>query len=169
MKTNSKSTEVKSNPPRKSRRESDCRKEVILIRLWHYELIPFLPKSQLLAQWRELNSIFKKQDKHILINYVYEYQKADLFLYAAYVSDEMEKRNIKIKSFDNLINYFDGFDMGLAMAMGEDANPFPDHHTNRYLLQCFYNLQEKYDRGQKGFSEEEYLRLERFVVQKGLI
>ena len=35
------------------------------MRLWHIDLIPYLPKSQLLAQWRELNSIFKKQDKHI--------------------------------------------------------------------------------------------------------
>ena len=47
------------------------------MRLWHYKLIPFLPNSQLIAQWRELNSIFKKQDKHILINYVYEYPKED--------------------------------------------------------------------------------------------
>jgi len=31
------------------------------MRLWHYELIPYLQKIQLLAQWRELNSIFAKE------------------------------------------------------------------------------------------------------------
>ncbi len=52
------------------------------MRLWHYKLIPYLPKSQLLAQWRELNSIFKKQDKHILINYIYDYDKSYLINYS---------------------------------------------------------------------------------------
>ena len=40
------------------------------MRLWHTELIPFIPKSQLLAQWRELNSIFVKEDK-TCINQLY--------------------------------------------------------------------------------------------------
>ena len=46
------------------------------MRLWHYDLIEYLPKQQLLGQWRELNSIYVKQDKHILINFIYEYEKA---------------------------------------------------------------------------------------------
>ena len=45
------------------------------MRLWHYKLLPYLPKSQLIAQWRELNSIYKKQDRHILINYIYDYDE----------------------------------------------------------------------------------------------
>lgn len=48
------------------------------MRLWHYELLPYLPKSQLLGLWRELNSIFKKQNNHILINYIYDYDKLEL-------------------------------------------------------------------------------------------
>lgn len=52
------------------------------MRLWHYEIIPYLPKSQLIAQWRELNSIFTKQDKHILINYIYNYPKDHLYTYS---------------------------------------------------------------------------------------
>lgn len=35
------------------------------MRLWHYDLLAFLPRSQLLAQWRELNSIYAKQDQHL--------------------------------------------------------------------------------------------------------
>ena len=76
------------------------------MRLWHYKLIPFLPNSQLIAQWRELNSIFKKQDKHILINYVYEYQKLDLYIYSRLVILEMLRRKIVIRSLKNFDNHF---------------------------------------------------------------
>lgn len=33
------------------------------MRLWHIDLVKngLLPKSQIIAQWRELNSIFKKK------------------------------------------------------------------------------------------------------------
>lgn len=62
------------------------------MRLWHYKLIPLLPRTQLLAQWRELNSIYKKQNKHILINYIYEYPKSDLYSYSMLLLLEMKRR-----------------------------------------------------------------------------
>lgn len=52
------------------------------MRLWHIDLIPYLPKSQLIAQWRELNSIYAKQDRRILINYIYEYNRHYLKAYS---------------------------------------------------------------------------------------
>jgi len=142
------------------------------MRLWHYKLISYLPNSQLIAQWRELNSIFKKQDKHILINYVYEYSKENLLFYTKLVLDEMIKRGYKNIHADNYVKYFkdyieiDRFSKNKAeikIYLGIFDNPFPNHHTNRYLLQCFYNLQEKYNRGQKDFSEKQYKILEEFV------
>lgn len=136
------------------------------MRLWHYKLIKYLPNSQLLAQWRELNSIFKKQDKHILINYVYEYDKEDLYGYTYLVITELLTRKFNIKRTESYENYFkeisDGYKLTISIACYRHKF-FPYHHTNRYLLQCFYNLQEKYDRGQKDFSEEQYKKLEEFV------
>ena len=122
------------------------------MRLWHYELIHYLPKSQLLAQWRELNSIFKKQDKHILINYIYDYPKNDLKAYACMVIEEMKSRGYKINSMANFEAYF-GDELLPAPI---DGKLFINHHTFRYLQQCFYNLEEKYDRGQADFSQEQY-------------
>ena len=130
------------------------------MRLWYYELIPYLPKFQILGLWRELNSIFKKQDKHILINYIYEYPKNDLYTYTVMVIQEMIKRGYKIKARNNFYNYF-GIDATTCLDMVEA--PFKNHHNYRYLLQCFYNLQEKYDRGQKDFDYDTYWKLERFV------
>ncbi len=131
------------------------------MRLWHYKLIPFLPKSQLLAQWRELNSIFKKQDKHILINYIYQYPKDDLGNYANRVIQEMLSRGINVKSFKNYEEYFKELTFNVYEL--SDYKPFKNHHTDRYLLQCFNNLQEKYDRGQKDFHKEQYDQLETFI------
>lgn len=131
------------------------------MRLWHYELLPFLPKSQLVAQWRELNTIFKKKKKHILINYVYEYPIEELLGYTYLVIEEMQKRGFVIKSVKNCYDYFGDKFLNTDIKVPSDV--FLQHHNFRYLLQCFYNLQEKYDRGQKDFSKERYNALEFFV------
>lgn len=151
------------------------------MRLWHYKLIPFLPDSQLKAQWRELNSIFKKQNRHILINYVYTYPQEDLLAYTYAIIFEMLERNIKINSKENARQYF-GYDViqkyiNKYVYLKEECGfnhpiitvnylrPFFKHHNNRYLLQCFYNLQEKYDRGQTDFSKEKYDALLAFMCE----
>ena len=132
------------------------------MRLWHYKLIPFLPNSQLKAQWRELNSIFKKQDHHILINYVYEYPKDDLFTFTIIVLREMDKRGIAIRSWDNFDAYFNKKPYECLL------KPFTRHHNRRYLRQCYYNLEEKFDRGQKDFSDKQYTELLKFIKGEDL-
>ena len=150
------------------------------MRLWHYEMLPYIPKSQLIAQWRELNSIFKNKPKHILINYVYEYEDDNLRIYMLMVAKEMIKRGIKInsRSTNNVFDYFPEYkenpnlllqhinDIEWVQSVTGIDNPFPKHHTIRYLKQCYYNLQEKYDRGQKDFYDYHYEYLSKFYVDK---
>lgn len=126
------------------------------MRLWHYKIIQYLPKSQLIAQWRELNSIYKKQDNHILINYIYNYDKQYLLSYSLLVIEELERQNVNIKKWDNFEEYF-----GMTYSCAKSCSKFLvfSEHNNQYLLQNFYNLQEKYDRGQKDFSCKLYERL----------
>ena len=38
---------------------------------------------------------------------------------------------------------------------------FQGWHNDRYLLQCYFNLEEKYDCG--GIPEEEWLRIDKFM------
>ena len=138
------------------------------MRIWHYKIIPHLPTSQLVAQWRELNSIFKKQDNHILINYVYNYPKENLFNYTMLVVAEMGKRKFKIKSWTNFNNYF-GIKNDEPIIVDEqdlNKNPFEKDHNDRYLLQCFFNLQEKYDKGQKDYDTQRYADLEHYIELK---
>lgn len=120
------------------------------MRLWHYQLIPYLPKSQLVSQWRELNSIFKKQDNHILINYIYNYPKSTLKTYADKVIKEMQDRGYEIKKWDNYNKYFEG-------VIADDVN-FKEHNKT-YLEICYWNLYEKYIRGQKDFDDDTFLKI----------
>lgn len=124
------------------------------MRLWHTDILPYLPRTQLLAQWRELNSIFKKQDKHILINYIYNYPTFDaLWTYSKILIDEMQYRGFAV----NIKNYTEFFkDKKLT------GNMFFNEHDCEYLRICYYNLKEKYIRGQKDFTKEIWDALEQF-------
>ena len=141
------------------------------MRLWHIDLIEYLPKSQLLAQWRELNSIFKKQDKHILINYVYNYDKKYLYMYSQELLRVFINRNYKVKNFDNFINYFADIKDKMRQEYLWSGQKLVQkyrftEHNNEYLIICYYNLKEKYLRGQKDFTKEIWERLDSFYQKK---
>lgn len=125
------------------------------MRLWHHEMIDLLPKSQLLAQWRELNSIFAKEDRHILINYIYEYPKEHLFAYTSSILQEMRARNINIRTMDKMNDYFSDIDQTITV-----DNPFWRHHDDEYFEICYFNLKEKFLRGQKDFEKDRFDKLE---------
>ena len=127
------------------------------MRLWHESLIEVLPRQQLLGQWRELNSIYKKEDKHILINFIYEYPKKDLFLYSLKVILTMQRRGYNI-NFKNFIDYFQIKDYKeMQKILLSNAKTFVKKMNKRYLLQCYYNLQEKYDCG--GITEKQWNKI----------
>lgn len=110
--------------------------------------------KQLVAEWRELNSIFKKQDNHILINFVYDCPKEHLLYYTNLIIAEFKKRGYKIKSLDNYNTYFKGIQPPIYIA---PANLFNGKMGDRYLRQSLYNLQEKFDCN--GITEEEWSKI----------
>jgi uncharacterized protein (TIGR02328 family) len=127
------------------------------MRLWHKALIEVLPRQQLLGQWRELNSIYKKQDKHILINFIYDYDITDIIWYSTLVYDEMIKRGYKCDTKNFKKRY--SMTMETAKCVPIPYNTiFKNKMNERYLKQCLYNLQEKYDCG--GISQEEWQKIE---------
>lgn len=116
------------------------------MRLWDYRLIPVLPDKMLVAQWRECIAIKRQWEKgtlkHRLVSYVKNYDKEMFLCYIRLIIEEFNKRKIKynVNLFDELWNFcYQGINTALFI-------PYPEHN-HRYLLQCFYNLQEKYDRG----------------------
>lgn len=125
------------------------------MRLWHKDLIPVLPRQQLLGQWRECCLIAKQISEtgtpnHLLVNKIMDYPIEDFFTYGYGVFQEMYNRGYHA-DFGKFIRYFDAKTLNENNVTG---NYFENWHNDRYLKQCFYNLQEKYDCG--GISEEEW-------------
>lgn len=123
------------------------------MRLWHKDLIDSLPRKQLLGQWRECCAIIKNikekgTPNHLLVNKIMDYDLKHFYTYGLYVFIETEHRDYKcnLRKFDQ---YFKG---GKIVKTFDEL--FEGWHNERYLDQCFYNLQEKFDCG--GMSEEEW-------------
>lgn len=119
------------------------------MRLWHYELLDCLDDFHIISQWRELLAIKGAIDKngtpnHRLVNKVLDYNINEFKSYTGLVVAEMITRNIKYSKnkFDEIVDWecrlFDNSQI--------NKNGFL-WHDKRYLTQCYYNLQEKYDCG----------------------
>ena len=131
------------------------------MRLWHYKLIPVLPRAQLLAQWRECNAIAKDiretgKTNHILINRIMNHDLEDFRSYCELIYEELVRRGYVVKNIvlKRLCEYV-GVDFAKPVA---NRKPFSTWHTDRYLRQCYYNLEEKHDCG--GISDTEWFRID---------
>lgn len=125
------------------------------MRLWHTDILPYLPRTQLLAQKRECDLIWKytrigKKVNHILINYIHDYDIDDFQTYYCELVHEFVKRGYKCK------------DKAFKRPFYLVQKPFAKHHNQEYMTICYWNLREKYLRGQKDFTKDIWHKLEQF-------
>ena len=140
------------------------------MRLWHKDMIPVLPRQQLLSQWRECCCIARNiavngTPNHILVNKILDYPSVHFVQYSANVMAEMKRRGYKVnpsvysklvEDIDKGSSHFDEYNCIVKL--------FDGWHNDRYLQQCFFNLQEKYDCG--GISKEEWEKVVDFTSRK---
>lgn len=131
------------------------------MRLWHKDLIKVLPRQQLFGQWRECcciarNISINNTPNHILVNKIMNYPISHFWKYGFIVMEEIKKRgfNCDFEKFQKWL------EKPQLLSVPETANLFEQWHNNRYLTQCFYNLQEKYDCG--GISKHEWKPIENY-------
>lgn len=133
------------------------------MRLWHKNLIKVLPREQLVAQWREVSAIAGAIIKngtpnHLLVNKVLNYDFDHFITYSKLIKDEMTARGYRTTStvWDKIVN--------LEPSWKEIPinKLFSGWQTGRYLKQCYYNLEEKYDCG--GISPEDWAKIEKVVL-----
>ena len=141
------------------------------MRLWHKDLIRVLPRQQLISQWRECCLIAqliaeKGTPNHILVNVVADYPIQHLIYYASIVRDEMTKRGYKC-DWNKFGEWINSETPPSYVPKEEYIAMFHDWMNGRYYTQCFYNLQEKYDRG--GLDYLEWARIARNKEHKGEI
>lgn len=150
------------------------------MRLWHKDLIPVLPRQQLLGQWRECCAIAKNiavngTPNHLLVNKVLEYPPEHFATYTGKVFARLVdyEYNCNLDSFMKYTStaeentFWQAWWDPVKVKPGHkvsDAQLFRGWHTYRYLRQCYYNLQEKYDCG--GITEEEWQRIESVIAIK---
>lgn len=121
------------------------------MRLWHYKLLPFLDDFHIVAQWRELLAIKGAIDKngtpnHRLVNKVLDYNIQDFKNYTACVISELNKRHIKYsnKKWQEIRDWESSY---FNNDRYHGAKCFSGWHENKYLIQNYFNLEEKFDCG----------------------
>lgn len=137
------------------------------MRLWHKDLIDVLPNKQLLGQWRECCAIAsnianKGTPKHLLVDKIMGYDPNHFYAYTALILDEMKERGYKYTStaYTKFVCNLDKVSKNYLKPLNKD-DIFPNWYNRRYLLQCYYNLEEKYDCG--GISEEDFMKIHKKV------
>ena len=130
---------------------------MIIIRLWHKDLIPYLPKNQLLGQWRECCCIARNiavngTPNHMLVNKILNYPFRHFYSYAGLICDELIERGYKY-DWTKFTNWFDKINC-MECHYIDESEIFKDWHNNLYLKICIYNLYEKYLCN--GVSQEEW-------------
>ena len=128
------------------------------MRLWHYELLPYLPDLQFKGQLRELVAIMhdwrdKGKTNHILINRAMNYPKDDLYGYFLCYALEYQKRYEKLPSQTDEFRDFGDHKF--------TNKPFEYWHDKKYLRVCMANLYEKYHfgLGKTRLTDQEWLHI----------
>lgn len=131
------------------------------MRLWHYQLLPYLPELQFKGQLRELVAIMhdwrdKKKTNHLLINRVMAFTPRNLTAY--FLRYEEEWRNRFGKPISPLVV------QEFITFAGETklyCDPFKGWHCREYLRVCMANLYEKhfFGEGKSKITDAEWDKL----------
>ncbi|AMC00012.1 hypothetical protein AWM75_08515 [Aerococcus urinaehominis] len=116
------------------------------MRLWHQDLIPKLPRQQLLGQHRECAALRGAGwgRPHATVNYVFDHSPYKLYQYHDLVIQEMLDRDYQPDSAWSDPNYrgkkVPPYQDLEAVAMTDPVYP---EHDAAYLAECLANLASK--------------------------
>lgn len=133
------------------------------MRLWHIDLLPYLPDAQFKGQLRELVAIMhdwrdKEKTNHLLINRVMEYDKVEFLRYFdAYCKEYYYRYGGEVSEATQ--DDFWGFSGVCAIFSKEGI--FDGWHNKEYLRVCMANLYEKhiFGIGKSRITDKEWARL----------
>lgn len=136
------------------------------MRLWHYELLPYLPDAQFKGQLKELVAIMhdwrdRGQTNHLLINRVMDYDKREFIAYALYYMVFYKCRYFKGVSEKIAEEFYRFAETEDTIWTMEGDSYFNGWHNKEYLRVCMANLYEKwkFGKGKSRITDEEWKRL----------
>lgn len=120
------------------------------MRLWHQDLIPALPRAQLLGQHREICALrgMGWGRRHSVVDYVFRRPYSDLFRFHVLVMDEMARRGYRVDPIWRSPSYrgkrlgYDVSDFTAVCRKNSPGNVYPEHNPE-YLGECLENLKAK--------------------------
>ena len=123
------------------------------MRLWHQDLIQFLPRQQLLGQHRECCALRGAGwgRKHSVVNYVFTHDPARLVAYHYKVMDEMHRRGYKPDKIwlnpnwrgSTLGECLNWVNPDFVDLIYNESGLIYKEHDIYYLHECIQNLKEK--------------------------
>ena len=127
------------------------------MRLWHVDLLPYLPDLQFKGQLRELVAIMrdwrdKGKTNHLLINKAMEYPKSDFVGYLYKYNSEY------IKRYNNGLPDYGIEFLRFSYIEAQTTHIFNGWHNKEYLRVCMANLYEKHHFGDR-ITDEDWNRL----------
>jgi uncharacterized protein (TIGR02328 family) len=122
------------------------------LRLWHEQLLSYLPRQQLLGQHRECCALRGNgwNKPHAIVNYVFDYAPYQLFQYHEMVLEEMSRRG-----YNHDALWDDPYYRGKNCPKHSDESLFQGNnfsktlssiyqeHDEDYLRICIENLKDK--------------------------
>lgn len=122
-----------------------------MISLFHKDLIKVFPDYVLMDQLKKCVEFIRCpqirfSDEFEKINH---YNKSHFYLFCCMLVGEMNERNLFIDSSycDIIFNYVTDEEKQISSRIEKDGNLFYGWHNTRYLVQCYYTLQENFDSG----------------------
>lgn len=127
------------------------------MRLWHYKLIPLLPRQQLLGQHRECCALrgLGWGKKHKTVDYVFRHSRERLFVYHWFVMAEMRMRGYTVNPtwlspnyYGQRLELFENSIVRHEILLGifrnfRSGKPVYPEHNDAYLDECLENLKRK--------------------------
>lgn len=116
------------------------------MRLWHEQLIPHLPRQQLLGQHRECAAL--RGDgwgrPHATVNYVFTHPPYKLYQYHLLIMQEMQRRGYRPDPLwaDPLYRGKTAAPYRHEAACAATSPLYPEHDA-AYLAECLNNLKQK--------------------------
>lgn len=137
------------------------------MRLWSYQILPYLPDAQFKGQLRELVAMMhdwrdKGANNHLLINHVMDYHKSELNTYfLLYQCLYYQRYNKSInEKYEKEFNEF-ADNKYMRPEEVENKGLFANWHNKEYLRVCLSNLYEKhfFGVGKSRITDDEWNRL----------
>ena len=124
------------------------------MRIWHYELLPFLPNSLMIQLWEDVQRLYKGE-RDLFTKFIDNENEISFFNYSMILAVLMDDRKIVPyeKSRPVIMQFFEQTMGNKIDPKSVEMAPFPIEHDFYYLIYCGSILNEYYSLGLDDYAD----------------